>query len=106
MVSRFDIYLVNLDAEVSRDPKNTRPSVVISPDEVNRNLETVIIAPIASTNLAYPTRVTVEVLNATRYVILDQLRTIDRARLVKKIGTVEGVERRLIIDKLQELFAE
>ena len=106
MVSRFEVHLVNLDPEISRDPKNTRPSVVISPDEVNRNLSSVIIAPIASTNSEYPTRVPVEFLNGRRFVILDQIRTVDRERLVKKIGEIDEASRRAIVERLQELFAE
>jgi len=106
MVSHFEVHLVNLDAEVSRDPKNTRPCVVISPDEVNRNLHTVIIAPLASTDLDYPTRVAVEFLNGTRHVILDQIRTVDRVRLVKKIGEIDEAFRPRIVERLQELFAE
>jgi mRNA interferase MazF len=106
MVSRFGVYLVNLDLEISRDPKNTRPCVVISPDEVNRNLQSVIIAPLASTNTKYPTRVPVEFLNGTRHIILDQIRTVDQTRLVKKIGEIDEAFRRSIIERLQELFAE
>ena len=73
MVSRFDVFLINLDASLSGDAKNTRPGVVISPDEVNRNVEHVIIAPIASTKARYPTRVAVDFLNSERFVILDRL---------------------------------
>ena len=88
MVKRFDVFLVNLDSSPSGDAKNTRPGVVISPDEVNRNLDHVLIAPIASTNAKYPTRVAVDFLNSERFVILDQIRTVDKARLVKKIGEI------------------
>jgi mRNA interferase MazF len=106
MVSRFEVYLVNLDAEITADPKNTRPSVVISPNEVNRNLDTAIIAPIATTRAEYPTRVAVDFLNGTRHIILDQIRTVDQARLVKKIGEIDEASRQVIIERLQELFAE
>jgi mRNA interferase MazF len=106
MVSRFDVFLVNLDASLSSDAKNTRPGVVISPDEVNRNVEHVIIAPIASTNARYPTRVPVEFLNSERFVILDQIRTVDKARLVKKIGEISGPSQEVILDRLTELFAK
>lgn len=105
MVSRFEVYLVSLDNEVSGDPKNTRPCVVISPDELNRNLETIMIAPLSSTSVLYPTRVPVEFLNGKRAVILDQLRSVDKRRLAKKIGEIDGNTRRIIVDKLQELFA-
>ena len=105
MVSRFDVYLINLDESTSKDPKNTRPAVVVSPDEMNRNIDSVIIAPLATTNSHYPTRVPIEFLNATRHVILDQIRTVDRSRLVKKIGIVEPGNQEQIIKKLAELFA-
>ena len=106
MVSRFEIYLVNLDREPSAHPKNTRPCVVISPDELNRNVSTVIIAPLSSAGLIYPTRIPVDFLGSTRAVVLDQIRTVDKSRLVKKIGEIEDDVRRSIIDRLQELFAE
>jgi len=106
VVNRFDVFLVNLDREISRDPKNTRPSVVISPDEINRNLNSVLIAPLATTKAAYPTRVPVDFLNGIRHVILDQIRSVDRERLVKKIGEIDEASRREIIGRLQEIFAE
>jgi len=106
MVNRFDVYLVNLDREISRDPKNTRPCVIISPNELNRHLNSVLIAPLATTKAAYPTRVPVEFLNGIRHVILDQIRSVDRERLVKKIGEIEEASRREVIERLQELFAE
>ena len=106
MVNRFDVYLVNLDDRASDDPKNTRPAVVISPDELNRNVETAIIAPLSSTNARYPTRIPVAFLNETRFVILDQIQTVDRIRLVKKIGELDKNARPVINEKLQELFAE
>ena len=106
MVSRFEVYLINLDPEPSDDAKNTRPGVVISPDEVNRNVEHVIVAPIASTNARYPTRVAFDFLNSERFVILDQIRTVDKARLVKKIGDISGPAQDIIIDRIAELFAK
>lgn len=106
MVERFAVYLVNLDPQPSKDPKNTRPAVVISPDELNRNIASVIVAPLASTNAEYPTRIAVDFLNGRRFVILDQIRTVDKTRLVKKIGEIDGAVRKSIVDKLQELFAE
>ena len=105
MVSRYEVFLINLDDVPSDDPKNTRPAVVVSPDELNRHVETVIIAPISSTRARYPTRVPVEFLNETRYVILDQLRTVDRSRLVKKIGELEKEARAAVTDHLLELFS-
>lgn len=106
MVSRFDVYLLNLDDRPSKDPKNTRPVVVVSPDELNRNVDTVIVAPLASTNAPYPTRIEVDFLNAKRFVILDQIRTVDNDRLVKKIGMLDAAAQNSVISRLQELFAE
>jgi mRNA interferase MazF len=106
MVSRFDVYLINLDERLSKDPKNTRPAVVVSPDELNRNVDTVIIAPLASTHAPYPTRIEVDFLNAKRWVILDQIRAVDKDRLVKKIGAIERPAQNDVIARLQELFAE
>ena len=106
MVNRFDVFLVNLDPVPSKDARNTRPGVIISPDELNNNLNTVIIAPLASTKLKYPTRVPVDFLNSERHVVLDQIRTVDRSRLVKKIGEIDAVYRPSVIDRLNELFAE
>src|SRR5687768_3780272 len=105
VVNRFDVYLINLDSSPSDDAKNTRPGVVLSPDEVNRNLEHVIIAPIASTNAKYPTRVPVEFLNSERFVILDHIRTVEKTRLVKKIGEINGATQDAILARLGELFA-
>ena len=105
MVSRYEVYLINLDEVPSDDPKNTRPAVVVSPDELNRHVDTAIIAPLSSTRAKYPTRVPVEFLNETRYVILDQIRTVDRSRLVKKIGELEKEARAAVADRLLELFS-
>ena len=106
MVARFEVYLVNLDIDISKDPKNTRPAAVVSPDEMNRHLSTVLIAPISSTSLLYPTRISIDFLDSARAVILDQIRTVEKARLVKKIGGIEMAQRRTIVEKLGEMFAE
>lgn len=106
MVNRFDVFLINLDDAPSADAKNTRPGVIVSPDELNRNVETVIVAPLASTNARYPTRVAVDFLNGTRYVILDQIRTVDKSRLVKKIGEIDKGAQAKITETLTELFSE
>ena len=106
MVNRFDVYLVNLDADPAGDAKNTRPCVVVSPNEINHNIENVIIAPLSSVSVPYPTRIQVIFLNNERAVILDQIRTVDKARLVKKIGEIDSEHHLPIIERLQEMFSE
>jgi len=105
-VKRFEVYLINLDEAVSNDPRNTRPGVVISPDEMNRNLEYGLIAPRASTKARYPTRIPTEFLNEQRFVILDQIRAVDRSRLVKRIGELDAKPAADALDLLSEMFAE
>ncbi len=106
MVARFDVYLVNLDAHVSKDAKNTRPCVVVSPDEMNRNISNVMIAPLSAVSAKYPTRIPTNFLNNERMIVLDQIRTVDRVRLVKKIGEIEKSDRKETLNRLQEMFAE
>ncbi len=107
MVERFDVYLVNLDPDPSGDAKNTRPCVVVSPDEMNRHIQTVIIAPLSSAvPRTYPTRITINFLNSERSVVLDQIRTVDRDRLVKKVGRIQSGEEAPILKCLADMFAE
>ncbi|MEZ5306179.1 MAG: type II toxin-antitoxin system PemK/MazF family toxin [Pyrinomonadaceae bacterium] len=106
MVKRFDIYLYNLDDVPAEEAKNTRPSVVVSPNEINENLATVIVAPISGGGISCPTRIPFDFLGENRFVIVDQLRTVDKSRLVKKIGSLNGPTRERVLRILSELFAE
>ena len=106
MVDRFDVYLVNLDDEPSSNAKNTRPCVVVSPNEMNHNIQNVIIAPLSSVTAPYPTRIVVNFLNNQRSIILDQLRTVDKIRLVKRIGEIDQSAQTATLERLQEFFAE
>lgn len=106
MVKRFEIYLLNLDPVISGDPRTSRPCVVISPDELNRNLSAVIVAPLSSAEKKYPTRVNFEFLEKKRAIVLDQIRTVEKDRLFKRIGEVPPAARERTISVLQELFAE
>ena len=106
MVKRFEVYLVNLDPEISSDPKNTRPAAIVSPDEMNRHVATVLIAPVSSTDLLYPTRIQIDFLGSPRAVILDQIRPVEKARLVKKVGEIDIADRGQIVERLCEMFAE
>lgn len=106
MVDRFDVYLVNLDAAPSKDAKNTRPCVVISPNEINHHISNVIVAPLSSVTAKYPTRITVNFLNNERAIVLDQIRAVDKVRLVKKIGEIDKAAQKAALERLQEMFAE
>src|SRR5690242_18194122 len=94
---RFDVYLVNLDPTIGSEIKKTRPCVVISPDEMNRHIRTVIVAPMTSRGHGYPTRIACEFDGKSGEVVLDQIRTVDRARLVRNLGSMpEGVQTEIL----------
>ena len=102
-LSQYQIILVNLDPTVGSEIKKTRPCVIISPDEMNRYLNTVIIAPMTSQSKNYPTRIEVKHDNKIGWVVLDQIRTIDKQRIVKKLEqlTDNEIERvKMIIKEL------
>ena len=109
MVKRFDIFLLDLGmdgaAASGGGGKQTRPCVVISPDEINRKIASVIIAPIDAARNKYPTRVEIEFLNKKRSIVLEQIRTVDKSRLTKKVGELESVEQAQVLSVLQEMFA-
>lgn len=102
---RFDVFLVNLDPTVGREIKKTRPCVVIAPDEMNRHIRTVIVAPLTTRGRAYPTRVRCRFKGKDGQVVLDQIRTVDSLRLIRKLGTLPKRARESVLDVLAELFA-
>jgi mRNA interferase MazF len=105
MVKRFDIYLVALDPTLGREIKKTRPCVIISPDEMNEYISTVIVAPMTTQTRDYPSRVPCEFRKKRGQVVLDQIRTVDRIRLVKKMGQIEERVGHQILNILAEIFA-
>jgi len=105
VVARGDVHLVSLDPTVGREIRKARPCLVISPDEMNRHLGTVIVAPMTTRGAAYPSRVPCRFGRRTGQVVLDQVRTVDRARLVHRLGRVSPSTLRLVLDTLQEMFA-
>jgi mRNA interferase MazF len=104
-INRFEIYLVNLDPTVGREIKKTRPCLVVSPDEMNHNIRTVIVAPLTTGGQPYPTRVPCRFKGKNGQVVLDQIRTVDRVRLVKKLGRLDRRTAAAVLDVLQEMFA-
>jgi len=87
-------------------PDGQGSGVIVSPDEMNSHVHHVLIAPVSSGSAAYPTRIPLELLGSTRYIVLDQLQTVDSSRLVKKIGEVDKTAQKLTLTTLQELFAD
>ena len=105
MVKRGDIWLVNLDPTVGSEIKKSRPCVVVSPPELNDHLRTVMVAPMTSKGYAAPFRVSVTHAGTKGLIVLDQLRTVDKVRLVKKLGAVSHKTLNAALATLQELFA-
>jgi mRNA interferase MazF len=105
-VERADVYFVNLDPTIGSEIKKTRPCVVISPDEMNRHLHTVIVAPLTSRGRLYPTRVRCRFDDQDGLVVLDQIRTVDITRLVKKVGRIEPATLSAVLSALGRIFAE
>jgi mRNA interferase MazF len=106
VINRFDVFLVNLDPTVGHEIKKTRPCVVISPDEMNHHIRTVIVAPMTTRGRSYPTRVPCKLKGKSGQVVLDQLRTVDSVRLVRKLGRIGQKTGTEVLAVLQEMFAE
>lgn len=106
VVKRFDVFLVNLDPTVGTEIQKTRPCLVISPNELNDYIQTVILAPMTTKTRMYPTRVACRFEDKDAYIVLDQIRTVDKRRLIKQLGRIETRTQRQVLDVLAELFAE
>lgn len=106
VVQRFDIWLVNLDPAVGSEIRKTRPALVLSPDEMNAHINTIIIAPMTTKGREYPTRVPCVLQGKSGQVVLDQLRTVDKQRLAKKLGRLDEQTANAVLDILGEMFAK
>lgn len=106
VAKRFEVYLVNLDPTIGAEITKTRPCVIISPDEMNKHISTVIVAPMTTKGRTYPTRVTCKFEGKTGQVVLDQIRTVDKSRLVRKLGSLSKQVQNSIPAVLNEMFAK
>jgi len=106
VVKRFDVYLVNLDPTIGSEIQKTRPCLIISPDEMNNHIATVIIAPMTTKGPDYPTRVNCQFEGKEGQIVLDQIRTVDKGRLVKKLGKISTNTQKEVLAILTEMFAE
>jgi mRNA interferase MazF len=104
--ARFEVWLVNPDPTVGAEIRKTRPALAVSPDEMNRHLRTAIVAPRASTVRGWPSRVAVRFQGKDGEVALDQLRAVDRARLVRRVGAVGHAEAEAVAEVLAAMFAK
>jgi mRNA interferase MazF len=102
---RFDVMLVTLDPTVGSEIRKTRPCLVVSPDEMNRHVRTIIIAPMTTSERAYPTRVPISFQGKSGQVALDQIRAVDRARLVRQVGQADPQTSEAVSDTLVAMFA-
>jgi len=106
VVQRFDVYLVNLDPTPGKEIQKTRPCLVISPDEMNAHIATVIVAPMTTKGRDYPSRVPCKFQGKEGQVVLDQIRTVDKIRLVRKMGRIDIDTQKSVLAVLSEMFAE
>ena len=105
-MSRGEVHLVRLDPTLRSEIQKTRPCVIVSPDELNEHLRTVVVAPMTTSGHAYPWRIRCRFHNRSGYIVLDQLRTVDRERLVKRLGVLTAATLSQVLGGLQEMFAE
>ena len=105
VVKRFDVYLMNFDPTIGSEIRKTRPCLIISPDEMNRHIKTVIVAPMTSAGKDYPSRVPCNFRKKQGQIVLDQIRTLDKSRLIKKLGSIDSKAQLEVIATLQRLFA-
>jgi mRNA interferase MazF len=105
-MTRGDVHLVRLDPTLGSEIQKTRPCVIVSPDELNAHLRTVIVAPMTTGGRAYPWRIRCRFQRRSGYVVLDQLRTVDRERLVTRVGALPSETMTEVLGGLQEMFEE
>ena len=101
---QFEVFLIALDPTLGYEIKKTCPCLVISPDELNEHVRTVIVASMTTKGRSYPTRIPVNFLNKDGYIVLDQIRTVDKRRLIKRLGIVSPAMAQQVRKVLQELF--
>lgn len=105
-IRQYDLVLVNLDPTIGSEIKKTRPYVVISPNEINKYLQTIVIAPLTSSSKPYPTRVEIKQAKTKGWIVLDQIRTVDRTRIIKKLGNLTTTEIADVKAVIKETYVE
>ena len=105
-VSQYQIFLVNLDPTIGSEIKKTRPCVILSPNEMNKYLRTVVIAPMTTSSKKYPTRVEVKHDNKIGWIVIDQIRTIDKQRIIKSLGRLSKPEIKEVKSIIKETYVD
>lgn len=102
---RFEVYLVNLDPARGKEIKKTRPALIVSPDEMNRHIGTVIIAPLTTKGRNFPSRVNITFRKKKGQIVMDQLRSVDKRRLLKRLGKISRINAERVLGVLHDIFA-
>jgi len=105
-VHQYDVFLVNLDPTIGHEIRKTRPCLIVSPDEMNEHISTVIVAPMTTKSRGYPSRVGVRFQGKQGWIVLDQIRTVDRPRLVRKLGRIGSTTTARVKSVLSEMLVE
>jgi mRNA interferase MazF len=105
LIARFDVWLINLDPTIGREIKKTRPCVIISPNSINNTLNTIIIAPLTHTNKKFPTRIVSNFKGESGDIMLDQIRCVDKERLVKNLGVLQEETAKDCLKILRLMFS-
>jgi mRNA interferase MazF len=103
---QYDVYLINLDPTIGHEIKKKRPCLIISPDEMNDNLQTVMVAPMTTKSHDYPSRIKIDFQHKTGWIVLDQMRTIDKSRLTRKLGEVDKKTMQKVKAVIKEMLVD
>jgi len=103
---QYEVFLINLDPTIGHAIQKTRPCLVVSPDEMNENINTVIIAPMITRSHEYPTRINVKFQGKNGWIVLDQIRTVDKRRLVKRLGKIDKIVIQKVKDVIKEMLVD
>ncbi|MCD6397909.1 MAG: type II toxin-antitoxin system PemK/MazF family toxin [Spirochaetaceae bacterium] len=106
VINQYDVLLINLDPTIGHEIKKTRPCLIISPNEMNEAIQTIIIAPMTTKSYSYPTRIPIRSNKKKGWVVLDQIRTVDRKRLIKKLGKIRAQEIQQVKSAIQEMLVD
>ena len=106
VISQYDVFLISLDPTIGAEIKKSRPCVMLSPDEMNHHLATVMMAPLTTKFHAYPTRVSVTFARKAGWIVLDQVRTVDKRRLIKRLGRIEAKTITSVKSVIQKMLVD